>query len=476
MKMLGIRVPFTGGKEKALSSISSARGMWWPIIRESFPGAFQRNVEVRVDTVLSNHADFSCRTLIASDIAKMRVKLVQRDRFGIWSEVENRNYRVISKPNRIQTRIQFFESWVLSKLQAGNAYILKQRAADGAVEALYVLDPGLVTPMISDDGSVYYDLRVDNLSGVRSQVMVPASEIIHDRFNTFFHPLVGLSPIFAGGLAAMQGLAIQNDSTKFFQNGARPGGVLTAPGSIAKETADRLKEYWDTNFSGSNAGKVAVLGDGLSYTAMSAKAVDSQLIEQLKWTAEVICGVYHVPAFMIGVGAAPSYNNIQSQLTMYYSQCLQVLIEAIEILLDEGLGLNGENATGASLGTEFDLDDLLRMDTATQYDVAQKAKGILTLNEQRRKLNMAPIADAETIFLQMQDHSLAAIAARDAQLIDTIENPPTPVTPPANDNSEAAQAARSAARREMLAKRVGLTSIPLAEPDAGASVARVASV
>ena len=50
--------------------------------------------------------------------------------------------------------------------------------------------------------------------------------------------------------------------------------MLTAPGAIADATAARLKTYWDTNFSGDNTGKVAVLGDGLKYEAMSVNAVE----------------------------------------------------------------------------------------------------------------------------------------------------------------------------------------------------------
>jgi phage portal protein BeeE len=34
---------------------------------------------------------------------------------------------VLRKPNRFQTRIQFLESWALSKLSRGNTYVLKQR-------------------------------------------------------------------------------------------------------------------------------------------------------------------------------------------------------------------------------------------------------------------------------------------------------------------------------------------------------------
>ena len=129
MKVLGVRVPFTrqpAQQQKALEPVGS-RGSGWYRILESFSGAWQQNVEVNFDSVLSNHADFACRTLIASDIAKMRVKLVQRDQYRIWTEVDNFGYQVLIKPNRYQTRIQFFESWVLSKLQRGNTYVLKQR-------------------------------------------------------------------------------------------------------------------------------------------------------------------------------------------------------------------------------------------------------------------------------------------------------------------------------------------------------------
>lgn len=412
MRVFGLPIPFTGERKKALYPPSN-RGGWVGIIRESYPGAWQRNVEVVYDSVLSNHADFACRTLIASDIAKMRVKLVQKDSFGIWVEVKNPAYSpVLRKPNRYQTRIQFFECWMLSKLQRGNAYILKGRDARGVVNALYVLDPNLVKPLISDSGDVFYDLGTDHLSGIGQRIVVPAREIIHDRFNCFFHPLVGLSPIFAGGLAAMHGLSIQNDSTLFFQNGARPSGILTAPGAISDRTAAELKSYWDNNFTGEKAGKVAVLGDGLKYEALKAKSTDSQLIEQLKWTAEVICSVYHVPPYKIGVGQLPSYNNVQALNTEYYSQCLQKHIEDIELCLDEGLDMSEE------IGTEFDLDNLLRMDAATQMDVLEKSKGKLTVNEQRRRLNVPPVEGGDTVYLQEQDHSLEWLARRDAQPIE----------------------------------------------------------
>jgi HK97 family phage portal protein len=343
---------------------------------------------------------------------------------------------VLRKPNHFQNRIQFMESWILSKLQRGNTIALKQRDGRGVVKALYVLDWTLVTPLVADDGSVYYQLNTDNLAGLPASVTVPAREVIHDRFNCFFHPLIGLSPIFAGRLAATQGLAIQNDSTLFFQNGAQPGGILTAPGAISDETAKRLKEHWDANYSGKNAGKVAVLGDGLKYEAMRAKAVDSQLIEQLKWSAEVVCSTYHVPPYKIGVGTMPTYNNIEALNIEYYSQCLQVLIEAAELCLDEGLGM-GEN-----IGTEFDVDNLLRMDTTALINAEKEAvgAGIKSPNEARRRLDLKPVAGGNSPYLQQQNYSLEALARRDAQADPFGTAPAREPEPPANDNAMEAEA------------------------------------
>jgi HK97 family phage portal protein len=412
-------------------------GGWWPVIREPFAGAWQRNMEIRAESVLTYHAVYACITLIASDISKLRIRLVQQDDDGIWTETTAAAFSpVLRKPNRYQNRIKFFEQWLVSKLIHGNAYILKERDERKVVVALYILDPLRCKPLVAPDGSVYYQLRKDDLSGIESDtVTVPASEIIHDVMVPLYHPLCGVSPITACGLAAMQGLSIQNNSTRLFQNGARPGGVLTAPGPIDDTNAKRLKDYWDANFTGENAGKVAVLGDGLKFdSTMSTNAVDAQLIEQLKWTAETVCSCFHVPPYMIGVGPMPSYNNVQALNQQYYSQALQNPIECIELCLDEGLGLAPDKIDGKTYGTEFDLDDLLRMDTATQIKTwGEAVKGLASADEARKKLGLGKTPGGSAVLTQQQNYSLEAIAKRDAK-----DDPFASANPPAAPDSEPA--------------------------------------
>src|SRR5262245_4188925 len=315
---------------------------WWPVIREPFTGAWQRNEELRADSIVTYFAVYACVSLISTDIGKLRLRLMQQHEGGLWEEVNVPAFSpVLRKPNHFQTRGKFIEQWMISKLLHGNTYALKERDARGLVVRLYILDPTRVRALVAPDGSVFYELSADQLSGVDTSIRIPASEIIHDVMVPLFHPLCGVSPLLAAALPVAQGLNIQKASSQFFMKGSRPGGILTSPHIIDNVTALRLKDEWEQNFAGDNAGKVAVLGDGLKFEPMGMPAEESQLIEQLKWTAENVCSVFRVPAYMVGVAPPPTItNNVEALQQVYYSQCLQALIERIETLLDDGLMLS----------------------------------------------------------------------------------------------------------------------------------------
>ncbi len=381
------------------------------LIGEPFAGAWQRNLEINQNTVLSFHAVFSCISLIASDISKMPLRMMRRDSNGIWKESENGKAAAIyRRPNAFQNRIQFFESWLNSKLCHGNTIVLKIRNTRGDITELRILDWNKVTPLVADDGSVFYQVSPDNMSGVDTPVIVPAREIIHDRFNCLFHPLIGLSPIYAAGLAAMQGHHIQENSAFFFRNGSKPSGVIEVPGSLSEENARKLKAAWETGYSGENAGKTGILSSGAKYNPISISADDAKVVEQLQMSAKIVCSVFHVPAYKAGIGDFPSYDNIEALEQQYYSQCLQTLIESIELLLDEAFELDG------STGTEFDVNSLLRMDSERRIKTLGEAvkNTIMKPNEARLRENLPPVDGGDDLYLQQQNFSLGALARRDA--------------------------------------------------------------
>lgn len=404
-------------------------GPWYNILREGFAGAWQQGIVVESnERLLAFSTVYACVDLIARDIAKLRIKLVEL-KAGVWVETSNPAYSpVLRKPNSYQTRIQFLTAWMVSKLLWGNTYVLKQRDQRNVVVALHVLDPRLVTVKITDDGGVYYQLQNDYLARTGGPVVVPQSEIIHDRAMCPFHPLIGVGPIYAAGMSATQGKKIQINSEKFFSNMSRPGGHLTAEGNIPDETAERLKREFEARFSGENIGRLLVTGSGLKYESLAMPAEQSQLIEQLSMTAEMCCQPFHVPLYKVGLGAPPTFNNVGQLNQDYYNQCLQEHIESIELLLDEGLSM----PTG--LGTELDLDALLRMDPVARMDVAEKGvkSSIVAIDEARRVDGKLPLPNGlgELPWMQQQNYPMGVLAKR-TDVTPPTGPAPAPATPPA---------------------------------------------
>ncbi|EOP9503270.1 phage portal protein, partial [Escherichia coli] len=147
------------------------------------------------------------------------------------------------------------------------------------------------------------------------------------------------------------------------------------------------------------------------YNPTTFSPVDAQTVEQLKMTAEIVCSVFRVPAYKIGVGQPPSSDNVEALEQQYYSQCLQTLIESIELLLDEAL------ETGENESTEFDVTTLLRMDSERRMKTLGDAvkNTLLTPNEARKRENLPPLAGGDALYLQQQNYSLEALSRRDAR-------------------------------------------------------------
>lgn len=396
----------------AVSAVPMTQG-WQSLVSEPFSGAWQKGSAERLDSGLNYPTLYACISRIVHDIGKLPYRLMQQDADGIWHAVsKKKTYAVLTRPNHYQTPQQFRELWILSKLVQGNAYIIKARDTRGRVIALYVLDPARVMPLVSETGDVYYRLYADDLNLISGgdELVVPASEIIHDRCVCLYHPLIGVPPLAAAWWPGIKNMRILRSSAEFFGNGAQPSGILAAPGAISDVTAKRLSEYWNKNFSGSNAGKVAVVGDGLKFEALAARSVDAQMVEQLRYSDEQICQPFGIPPFKVCIGSVPAGMKVDDINQLYYADALQTHIESMEALLDDGLYVSDQ------MGIELDLSPLLRMDPSKQADVETKLVGgsIKSPNEGRKAFNLRPSAGGDAIYLQQQNYSLAALAQRDA--------------------------------------------------------------
>jgi HK97 family phage portal protein len=391
--------------------------------RETYAGEWQTGGASTGSQVkkspLAYSAVFTCINNIASDVSKLPLRIMRPRANGGGMEVHTNHplMYVLRKPNNYQTSLQFLQHYLASKLWTGNAFVVLFRDARGVPESMHVIDPTTVTPAVTAEGDVWYLVKANDLNKLSEDTYIPARNIVHDRAMTLFHPLVGVSPLYAAAVSASIGNNISTNSDTFFANMSRVSGALTAPGEIPPTTAERLKREWDNNYSGLGFGKIAVLGSGLEWKPLTMTAVDAQLIEQLRFTVEDIGRVYRVPSFMLGE-TKMTYKNSE-QLSRYYFQgCLSYHIEAAEQCFSQKFELSG------GVEVKFDLAPLFRMETDLRYDTHSKAlsSGIKSINEVRAEEDLPPVKGGEEPRMQMQYIPLSMVNAA----ITTGNGTPTP--------------------------------------------------
>lgn len=422
---------------------------------EPFTQAWQKNMEgksYRDPVMLAFSAVYACVTIISQDLSKLpiNVRIIDpKDNIGTANAPLTDPYqRLLRKPNDYQTSLDFQQYWSACKLIRGNAYAFKELDGRGVPTAMHILHPDRVRVLIEPvSKEVYYQYQphmndmvsFEKFGDYEGTYLIPSRFIIHDRINCLWHPLIGVSPMFAAAVSTATGARILMNSERLFGNMARPSGILSAPGEINDVTAQRLKREFEANYSAGNIGRTAVLGDGLEWKAMTLTGVEAQLIEQLKWTIEDVARVFRVPMYLLNDMARMTYKNSEHAAQSYYSGCLQYHAESTEARFTLDFGFDE-----TSKRVEFDVAGMFRMDTKERFEAynAGITGGHLSPNEAREMEGRGPVKGGEEPRMQMQYVPLSTPVPDPT----AAEPAPAPAAP-AEDGKEISEAAHD----EMLA-------------------------
>jgi hypothetical protein len=272
-----------------------------------------------------------------------------------------------------------------------------------------------VKPFVTEDGDVYYqiDPTTCQASASADETIVPASEIIHDRGLTPYHPLCGVSPIFACATSSSAGQPHSIAGDAIFRECGPP--VRNADGARAKSTTARPKRVssrqTEAATTGANIGRLLVAGNGLKYepfSMMSACRFPARRTAELDGISTSRARSWFRRRSSASPTGTSGKADEQSDMA-YYKQTLQCDIEEIELLLDEGLGLGP--VPGNAYGTELDIEGFI----AHGPEVAGRSAGDRHASQdasrpQRRavvKKTLPPVEGGESPMIQQQNYSLA---------------------------------------------------------------------
>jgi HK97 family phage portal protein len=360
-------------------------------------GATPSGKAVNEMTAMQSTAVYACVRILSESIATLPLHLYRyRADGGKEREVDNPLYYLLhDAPNPEMTSFVFRETLMFHLLLWGNAYAQIIRNGKGQALALYPLLPDKVSVSRSKSGELLYTYYRDaDESGVKPKggsFTLRKEDVLHIP-GLGFDGLIGYSPIAMLKNAIGMALATEDFGGAFFANGANPGGVLEHPGVI--KDPDRLRQSWQTQFSGPNAHRVAILEEGLKFHQMSISPEQAQFLETRRFQVNEIARIFRVPPSMIGDLDRATFSNVEHLSIDFVKFTLDPWVTRWEQAIQQSIILPSDRS---SLFVKFNLDGLLRGDYASRMSgyATGRQNGWLSSNDIRELENMNRISADE---------------------------------------------------------------------------------
>lgn len=342
-------------------------------------------------------AVYSCVRILAEAIAGLPLHLYCYKEDGgkekaLWHPL----YLLLhDEPNPEMSSFVFRETLMTHLLLWGNAYAQIIRNGKGEVVALYPLMPNRMVVDRDPKGQLYYTYQMassDAPTMENGTVVLKPSDVLHIP-GLGFDGLVGYSPIAMAKNAIGLAIATEEYGSRFFANGATPGGLLEYPGTV--KDPDRIRESWNKGFSGSqNAGKVAILEEGMKYTPISIAPEQAQFLETRKFQINEIARIFRIPPHMIGDLDKSSFSNIEQQSLEFVKYTLDPWVVRWEQSLSRALFTPEEKA---EYFFKFNVEGLLRGDYQSRMNgyATARQNGWMSANDIRELENLDRIPAEE---------------------------------------------------------------------------------
>lgn len=387
---------------------------------------------VNEKTAMQTTAVYAAVRILAESIASLPLHVYRKSADGNHVKAEDSPlfYLLHDKPNPEMTSFIFRETLMIHILLWGNAFGQILRNGRGEVVAIYPLLPSKMTVERDEKGQLYYRyLRNDQEPPIMegNTVILMPEDVLHIP-GLGYDGLVGYSPISMTKNAIGLSLAAEEYGSKFFANGAAPAGVLEHPGVI--KDVSKLRESWNSTFGGSgNAGKVAILEEGLHFHPISMSPQDSQLLETRQYQLTEIARIFRIPPHMLADLSKATYSNIEEQSLDFVKFTLTPWICRWEACLTDAL-LSREEQKQYEI--RFNVDGLLRGDYKSRMEgyAVGINNGFLCPNDVRRLENLDLIPDEkggnsfliQGAMIKLEDAGIYANKGSDAVKANDAEN------------------------------------------------------
>jgi HK97 family phage portal protein len=363
-------------------------------------------VRVNPDTALRHIAVYAAVRVIAESLGSLPFPVYRREGRSRIRLTMNDDYRVHllnGEPNPYQTAEMFWTTILGHANLWGNGYAVQELDARGRVVALWPLDPRTTAPVRLGDGTLLYATQLAN----GTKLSFEPWEIIH--IKAFGTGDVGISPIGVARQAIGEALAAEEYAGRFWQNDARPGGIIQYERKLADaDHAEALRRWRSAHEGMKRAHMVAILDNGATWKDVGIPNGDSQFLESRKFGVRQIATLYRVPPHKIGdLEGTTTHATIEQQALDFVTDSLRpwaVRVEqSVRRSIFPAVDKRGNITTDGADGVypEFNFDELARGDMLARFQAYAIARqwGWFSVNDILERENGQTVPNGD-VYLQ----------------------------------------------------------------------------
>jgi HK97 family phage portal protein len=349
-------------------------------------------VSVTPDSALKYSVVYACIRILSSHIAGLPIDVFANSADGKIKTPKRKHttYKLLAKkPNSEQTAFNLRQAIVTHLMLHGNAYVEIARQGNGKPANLWLLPPERTKPFRTNDGTLRYELRLNNSKPVE----FAPSDVLHFRLMSR-DGIVGLSPIQQARESIGLGLATQKYGAEFFGKGAVPQGIITTPEDIGPDKKKRWSKDWSEAHSNSdNAHRIAIFDRNVKFQGLSIPQKDAQFLETRVHQVRDVARIFGVPPNKLADLADATYSNVEEENRAYVVDTLLPLIVNIEAELNSKIFMDNET----NFFVKHNISGLLRAKDIerNQSLTMLLMNGVINRNEFRALLDRNPIENGD---------------------------------------------------------------------------------
>ncbi len=382
-------------------------------------GSLHSGQRVTEQKALQLPAVYACIRVISEAAAALPLVLYKRNSNGAKQRARTHPlYNLVhNQPNPYMDPFTVFELLIAGCLLRGNAYAHIERNNDGFVTALYPLLPSQMRVKVEKNRILYEYTQAEQKQIFKMQ------DILHLK-GLSWDGIIGLSPLSLLSDTIGRALAINEYTSKYFENDAKPGGVLSHPATLGETAWQNLKKAWNTAYKGvGNSHKIAVLEEGMKFEKIGLSPEESQMIDSCKFSVVEIARAFKVPLNLIQDHERSTYSNVTEQNRAFVVHTLAPWLIRLEQACNRSLLTEKEKKR---YFFEHKIDSLLKGDQKTRYECYSIGldKGFLSKNDVRgfENLTLVPGGDKyQTVAEQKNARSIPAEPVKRDQIISNFK-------------------------------------------------------